>query len=80
MYATEWNSEGISIWIFPRQQQQQGGNTTNTNGIPPDLVSGNPDPRGWGPPAARFRGDCNWDAHFRDMQIVCPPFFLFVYD
>lgn len=35
IYATEWTSNGISIWFFPR------------NGIPADLVSGTPSPTGW---------------------------------
>lgn len=58
VYATEWTSEAISIWWFPR------------SAIPGDITSGNPDPGAWGTPVARFAGDCDIDSHFGPHQIV----------
>jgi len=66
VYAMEWTSRDILIWFFPRGQ------------IPPGLLSVSsapggtkpPDPKTWGTPAAHFCGECDIDAHFRDMQIV----------
>ena len=56
--ATEWTSEDISIWFFPR------GTT------PGDIEAGNPNPAAWGLPMAKFQGDCDIDSHFKDQQIV----------
>ncbi|KAL4898215.1 putative endo-1,3(4)-beta-glucanase [Aspergillus ambiguus] len=58
VYATEWTSDAISIWFFPR------------GSIPLDLTNGTPDPSTWSEPSARFAGQCDIDAHFRAMQIV----------
>ena len=58
VYATEWTSEAISIWFFPR------------SAIPSDLSSGNPNPDNWGLPMAHFAGGCDIDEHFKDQQIV----------
>lgn len=60
VYATEWTSNGISIWFFPRWA------------IPADITAGsNPDPSTWGAPAAKFTGSgCDWDSHFNNLQIV----------
>lgn len=58
VYATEWTSEAISIWFFPR------------GSIPGDISSGNPNPAGWGTPAAKFQGNCDIDSHFGPQQIV----------
>lgn len=44
VYATEWTSNGISIWFFPRSL------------IPSDITSGSPDPSRWGLPLSRFAG------------------------
>jgi hypothetical protein len=58
VYATEWTSEAISIWFFPR------------NSIPADITSGNPDPSGWGLPQAQFTGGCDIDEHVQDQQLL----------
>ncbi|GAD92526.1 hypothetical protein PVAR5_1119 [Paecilomyces variotii No. 5] len=58
VYATEWTSDAISIWFFPRSS------------IPADIASGSPDPSGWGTPDANFAGACDIDSHFNNLQIV----------
>ncbi|RMZ92433.1 hypothetical protein DV736_g343, partial [Chaetothyriales sp. CBS 134916] len=59
VYATEWTSQAISIWFFPRLL------------IPSDILNGSPDPSGWGEPLAQFTGDgCDIDDHFKNHQIV----------
>ncbi|RFU81441.1 glycoside hydrolase family 16 [Trichoderma arundinaceum] len=60
VYATEWTSDHISVWFFPR-----------TN-IPADISSGSPNPSGWGNPLAKFSGanGSNVDDYFKDNQIV----------
>ncbi|EKD19659.1 uncharacterized protein L3040_001996 [Drepanopeziza brunnea f. sp. 'multigermtubi'] len=58
VYATQWTSDYIRIWFFPR------------NTIPADVLSGNPDPSSWGYPDADFQGNCDIDANFRNHQIV----------
>lgn len=61
IYATEWTSDSITIWFFPR------------GAIPADLEHGSDHglrPGLWGRPAAQFLLDCPVDRHFRDMQIV----------
>lgn len=58
VYATEWTSEAISIWFFPR------GN------IPADIASGTPQPSGWGLPQAQFAAPCDIDTHVVNQKIV----------
>jgi len=60
VYATEWNSDHINIWFWPKGQ------------APSDATGANPDPTAWGTPAANFQGGsgCNIDNHFNNMQIV----------
>lgn len=58
VYATEWTSDHISIWFFPR------------SAIPADISSGTPNPGNWGQPAARFAGGCQIDNFFSNHQIV----------
>ncbi|OAP61863.1 hypothetical protein AYL99_04066 [Fonsecaea erecta] len=58
VYATEWTSEEISIWFFPR------------NAIPADISSGNPDPSNWGLPQGQFTGGCDIDEKVKDQQLV----------
>jgi hypothetical protein len=59
VYATEWTSDFIKIWFFPR------------GSIPTDIASGSPDPSAaWGTPASIFQGNFNMDAHFQNLQII----------
>ena len=61
VYATEWTSEAIAIWYFPRSK------------IPADIASKNPDPSKWGTPMAHFcggNGYCDIDQHFQNMNII----------
>ena len=58
VYATEWTSEAITIWFFPR------------GAIPSDLTSGTPDPSGWGQPSGQFTGGCNIDDKFKDQKMI----------
>lgn len=58
VYATEWTSEAISIWFFPR------------GSIPSDITSNNPSPANWGLPSARFAAPCDIDQHFSNQRIV----------
>ncbi|ETI26375.1 hypothetical protein G647_03152 [Cladophialophora carrionii CBS 160.54] len=61
VYATEWTSQAINIWFFPR------------GAIPSDLssASATPDPSGWGQPMASFdNSGCDIDEFFNDHQIV----------
>ncbi|KXJ95544.1 family 16 glycoside hydrolase, partial [Microdochium bolleyi] len=64
VFATEWTSEAIRIWFFPRNAP-----------VPGDLNSPSPDPSTWGPPAAQFLGSpgqdgCDIDSHFREHRLV----------
>ncbi|CAF9927851.1 MAG: hypothetical protein HETSPECPRED_006683 [Heterodermia speciosa] len=56
--ATEWTSDVINIWFFPR------GTT------PADISNGVPNPATWGAPVAQFDGSCDIDSHFQNQQIV----------
>ena len=58
VYATEWTSQSISVWFFPR------------TAMPADIQSTSPNPAGWSKPVARFSGQCSIDQHFKDMNIV----------
>ena len=59
VYATEWTSEFIKIWFFPR------------GSIPSDVASGTPTPSdAWGAPNSVFQGDFNMDEHFQNLQII----------
>ncbi|KIW68755.1 hypothetical protein PV04_04677 [Phialophora macrospora] len=58
VYATEWTSDAISIWFFPR------------DGIPSDISSGSPDPSNWGLPHGQFTGNCDVDEHVKDQKLV----------
>jgi len=57
VYATEWTSESINIWYFPRFA------------IPSDIASGNPDPSGWGLAFSTFSGGCDLDSHIDNMIV-----------
>lgn len=58
VYATEWTSNGILIWFFPR------------GSIPSDISSGSPNPSGWGLPMSKFAGACDWDEKVVNQQII----------
>lgn len=58
VFATEWTSQAISIWFFPR------------GAIPSDISSGNPDPSGWGLPQGQFTGACDIDDKVHNQQLV----------
>ncbi|KAK9436254.1 Concanavalin A-like lectin/glucanase [Metarhizium brunneum] len=60
VYATEWTSDHIAVWFFPRSN------------IPQDITFQNPNPGSWGAPTARFVGGntCNINNFFKDHQIV----------
>ena len=58
VYATEWTSNAVSIWFFPR------------GAIPSDLTTGSPTPSNWGLPVAHFAGACDIDEHFQNQQIM----------
>ncbi|KAF1985064.1 glycoside hydrolase family 16 protein [Aulographum hederae CBS 113979] len=57
IYATEWTSNSIKVWWWPRSS------------APGDIGSGNPDPSGWGTPTANFQG-CAFDNYIRDLNII----------
>ncbi|KAF8533824.1 concanavalin A-like lectin/glucanase domain-containing protein [Trichophaea hybrida] len=58
VYATEWNSDFIKIWFFPRGQ------------VPADVYSAYPEPASWGTPAAVFQGNCNISQRFNAHKLV----------
>ncbi|KAM0520051.1 hypothetical protein ACHAPE_003324 [Trichoderma viride] len=60
VYATEWTSNHIAVWFFPR------------TGIPSDISSENPKPSGWGIPLAQFNpaDGSSIDDHFQNQQLV----------
>ena len=59
IYATEWTSDFIKIWFFPR------------GSAPADITSGNPNPSdAWGTPNSVFQGTFNMDEHFQNLQII----------
>jgi hypothetical protein len=59
VYATEWTSDFIKVWFFPR------------GSIPGDVASGNPNPSdAWGVPNSIFQGNFSMDEHFQNLQII----------
>ncbi|KAH5767977.1 hypothetical protein HBI16_136480 [Parastagonospora nodorum] len=58
IFATEWNSAGISVWRFER------------GSAPADVLGDAPDPTKWGKPNAKFAGACNIDQMFAEQQII----------
>ncbi|KAJ5999287.1 hypothetical protein N7451_007097 [Penicillium sp. IBT 35674x] len=58
VYATEWTSDVIRIWRFPRSK------------IPANIQSATLDPSTWGTPVASFSGGCNIDAQFSNLHLV----------
>jgi hypothetical protein len=59
VYAMDWQSDGIKVWMFNRAN------------IPSDITSGNPDTRNWGSPEFVFAGPAaNIGSHFSDHKII----------
>lgn len=60
VYATEWTSNHIQTWYFPKGT------------VPSDITSGNPNPSGWGTPQSSFQGgsSCDIDTHFLNQSLV----------
>jgi hypothetical protein len=60
VYATEWTSDSINIWFWPR------------NLVPGDMSIDSPVPTEWGTPTASFvsNGNSTIDDHFKDMQLI----------
>lgn len=58
VYATQWDSDAISIYFFPR------------GSIPADVLGDSPNPSAWGKPAAKFAGACDIDKMFSEQKIV----------
>lgn len=58
VYATDWTSQGISIYFFAR------------GSIPDDITNGEPDPSGWGEPTAMFSPNANLDSFIMNQNIV----------
>lgn len=58
VYATQWTADAISVYFFPRDS------------IPADVLGDNPDPSGWGLPAAKFTGACDIEETFKEQKIV----------
>ncbi|KAL1604091.1 hypothetical protein SLS60_005683 [Paraconiothyrium brasiliense] len=59
VYATEWTSDAISIWFFPR------------GSVPDGATGDNPDPSSWGTPTAKWVKDsCDVDGIFKDLSII----------
>jgi len=58
IFATEFNSAGISVWRFER------------GSAPADVLGDAPDPTTWGTPNAKFAGACDIDQMFAEQQII----------
>jgi hypothetical protein len=58
VYATLWTSSGIKVWYFA------------TRDVPANIRNGNPDPATWGTPIANFGAGCDYNARFKDLNIV----------
>ncbi|KAJ5721224.1 uncharacterized protein N7483_009158 [Penicillium malachiteum] len=58
VFATEWTGNAIKVWRF------------SNSSVPWDIVTGNPNPAGWGTPVASFSGPCNIDSQFQNLHIV----------
>ncbi|KAK4550137.1 hypothetical protein LTR36_003104 [Oleoguttula mirabilis] len=58
VYATEWTSDYIKTWFFPR------------GAIPSSITNGAPDVSTFGTPAVNAQGGCTIDNHFANMSII----------
>lgn len=59
VYVHDWTSEGITVWLFPRDN------------LPADLVAGHPDSSTWTQkPLAKFTGKGDFGTTFKNMQLI----------
>ncbi|KAK5200986.1 hypothetical protein LTR16_004218, partial [Cryomyces antarcticus] len=58
VYATEWTSNYIKFWFFPR------------TAIPASITAGTPNLTEFGLPMANAQGSCNLDSHFANHSII----------
>ncbi|KAJ9610217.1 hypothetical protein H2200_004994 [Cladophialophora chaetospira] len=58
IYAMQWTTEYIRVWIFMRDS------------IPSDITNKTPNPSSWGLPMANLQGDCIIDQRFQAHGIV----------
>ncbi|KAK3719112.1 hypothetical protein LTR37_004676 [Vermiconidia calcicola] len=58
VYATEWTSNYVKHWFFPRYA------------IPTSITDGAPNPSQFGLPAVNQQGRCSIDDHFGNMSII----------
>ena len=60
VFAMLWTSQGMEMWTFER------------DAIPPSISNRSATPllAEFGAPVANFQGSCNFDAHFRDQQMI----------
>ena len=59
VFAMKWNADGIAVWSFYR------------SAVPADIVSGEPNPSGWGEPvAALLPGGCDLSKFFMNHSII----------
>jgi hypothetical protein len=58
VYAMEWTSEAIKIWLFPR------------GAIPASITADKPETADFGVPLVNFQGDCDIDSRFKDHRFV----------
>lgn len=69
IYAMEWTSSYISVWLFPYASPLYNSlSSTSDNSTTSNT---NPDLRSWGPPLAHFSGSsCDFNARFKDLRII----------
>ncbi|EIW84558.1 glycoside hydrolase family 16 protein [Coniophora puteana RWD-64-598 SS2] len=59
VFAMKWNADGISVWSFYR------------SAVPADIVSGEPNPSGWGEPVAALSSEgCELSNYFMNHSII----------
>lgn len=57
VYAMEWTTQQIRVWIFPRASVPIG-------------IFETPDPSAWGTPAASFGGGCDIPTYFKSHKLI----------
>ncbi|CAI6279834.1 unnamed protein product [Periconia digitata] len=59
VYATEWTSDHIQVFFFPRGK------------VPSDVLGDAPNPSSWGKPAVKFeKSGCDIDKFFKNQKII----------